>query len=675
MDDTATYRELFFEETDEYLQTLNDCVLELEQNPNDKSTIEEIFRAAHTLKGMAATMGYNTMTELTHSMENVFELFRNGTLEVNSQIITTIFDCLDMLSEIVEDLREEKYLEYDISHLLKELSNISNKEEKKQETQENPKDGENNIDIEETDIMIIERAREKDYKAFNITVKLVDYCVLKGARAYLIVNKLEQQGDIIKTNPSPEKLEIGEFKDTFQLIYLSKEEMERVKELVENNAEIEKVSIEEINIEQGIEEQEAIEEVEKTQSNMEQNAETKSNKKTEQKTEERHGSHHMNQSIRVDINRLDSFMNLVSELVIYRTRLEDLSSKYTTTEINEPLEHVARITSELQDLVLKIRMEPVSVVLNRFPRMIRDLSKELDKEIQLVIEGEETELDRTVISELGEPLVHLLRNAAGHGIEHVDERLALGKDKVGLIKLTAYQEGDKVVISLSDDGKGLDPQVIKASAERKGISTEGMSNRDLIQLIFNPGFSTAKEVTNVSGRGVGMDVVKQKIASLGGSIDVISEVNKGTTFIIKLPLTLSIIQALMVNVGQETFALPLGIIETVVKVNEGEIFRSHKNEVYIYREKAIPIIRVSDKLSIESKGDNEHLIIILLGDQHYGLLVDGLIGQQEIVIKKLSGLLAQMKEYIGATILGNGDITLILDVGNLCTTGKGDNVE
>ena len=368
-------------------------------------------------------------------------------------------------------------------------------------------------------------------------------------------------------------------------------------------------------------------------------------------------------------------MNLVSELVIYRTRLEDLSNQYNITEINEPLEHVGRITSDLQDLVLKIRMQPVNVVLNRFPRMIRDLSKELNKEIELIIEGEETELDRTVVSELGEPLVHLIRNAADHGIESREERLALGKSEIGLIRLSAYQEGNRVVITVRDDGKGIDPEVIKESAVKKGINTEGLGDRELVQLIFHQGFSTAENVTNVSGRGVGMDVVRQKIASLGGDIQVMSEVNVGTTFLIKLPLTLSIIQALMVSIGEETFALPLGIIERVVKVEPEEIIKSHNSEIYIERGRAIPIIRVNEKLGIESAKDNKHIILITLGEQHYGLLVDDLIGQQEIVIKKLGGTLSKMKEYLGATILGNGDIVLILDVGNLCSNGKGDRYE
>lgn len=652
MDDTSKYRDLFFDESDEYLQTLNDCLLQLEKNSDDKALLDEIFRAAHTLKGMAATMGYKTMTKLTHGMESVLELFRTGGSAIDSDVISLIFKCLDKLSEIVEDLRIEKYIEYDISDLLKTLEDVAKKGNSPMSVKEDESFDVSDDEISDTDRMVIQNAIGLNFSAYNITIKIANTSLLKGARAYLVVNKLGQQGEIIQSSPTTEKLEEGNFGNVFKLIYLSKLDRDSIREIIESTAEIEEVLIQEVNLNNKPEEK-------------------VSTKEEESKTT----AHHVNQSIRVDLSRLDSFMNLVSELVIYRTRLEDLSKQYNTTEINEPLEHVARITSELQDLVLNIRMQPVNVVFNRFPRMIRDLSNELNKEIELIIEGEETELDRTVVSELGEPLVHIMRNAADHGIDSVSDRLALGKPKVGLIKLSAYQEGNRVVITVSDDGKGIDPVVIRESATRKGIDTQGMSDRDLVQLIFDQGFSTVEKVTDVSGRGVGMDVVKQKIASLGGDIQVISEVNKGTTIVIKLPLTLSIIQALMVKIGTETFALPLGIIERVVKVEKDEISKSHDNEVYIYRDKAVPVVRLNEKLSIDSLGDNKHIILVTLGDQNFALLVDDLIGQQEIVIKKLNGVLSKMKEYLGVTILGNGDITIILDISTLCNEGKEDKVE
>ncbi len=643
MDDMTKYKELFFEESDEYIQTLNDCLLELEKNPEEKNIIDEIFRAAHTLKGMAATMGYKTMTELTHHMENVFSLFKNGTVAVSSDIISILFKCLDKLLEIIEDLRVENYIEYDIDDLLKVLDSIG-KDDTKIHDIKKVNENSLNTKIDDTDLMIIEEAKDKGYNSYNIIIKVSEDCQLKGARAYLVVNRLESSGEIIHSDPSPEQLEAGDFDIKFKLIYLSKLDKDTIFEKIDGIAEIDDIIIEEID-------KETLGKEEETKAKIIETVSKKPEAKKQVKVET--SSHNnVNQSIRVDLSRLDQFMNLVSELVIYRNRLEDISSRLGVTEINSPLEQVTRITSDLQDLVLKIRMEPVSVVFNRFPRMIRDLSKDLDKELELVIEGEDTELDRTVISELGEPLVHLLRNAADHGIESKDERIALGKSETGLIKLTAYQEGNKVVITVSDDGKGIKPENIGK--------------------IFDQGFSTVKEVTDISGRGVGMDVVKQKITSLGGTIDVNSEVNKGTIFTINLPLTLSIIQSLMIKVGGEIFALPLGIIEKVVEIENKEIVKSQSNEIYIYRGQAIPVIRLDKKLSLESKEGNKHLIIILLGSQYYGLLVDDLIGQQEIVIKKLGGVLKKTKEYLGATILGNGDIILILDAGNLCSEGKVD---
>ncbi|OLS01531.1 chemotaxis protein CheA [Tissierella creatinophila] len=663
MDDTTKYRDLFFEETDEYLQTLNECILELEEHPEEKGLLDEIFRSAHTLKGMAATMGYKTMTELTHSMENVFELFKNGTLKITAETITLIFSCLDKLAEIVEDLRGDIEKEYDISEILKSLEALSSGEKDvKNETD----DGFSIISLNSLDNtlrMLINNGKERSYDAYNIAVKLDEKCTLKGARSYLIINRLEQIGDVIHLDPPAEKLEEGNFDRVFRIIFLSQLSLDEVKENINDNVEIEDIIVEEIDLSKA---QEFTPKIEEIAEEVKDGESVKEESDTKESSSSKSGNHAMNQSIRVDLSRLDRFMNLVSELVIYRTRLEDLSTKYKATEIYEPLENVERITSELQDLVLKIRMQPVKVVLNRFPRMIRDLSQELDKDLELLIEGEETELDRTVVSELAEPLVHLIRNAADHGIESREARRELGKAEKGLINLTAYQEGNRVILIVKDDGRGINPEIIEKSAARKGIETKGLSERDMINLIFHPGFSTVEHVTNVSGRGVGMDVVKQKITSLGGTIDVESKIDEGSTFTIKLPLTLSIIQALMVNIGEETFALPLGIIEKIVKVEKEEIVLSHDKEIYVYREKMVPVIRINEKLGIESTRENNHLILITLGHKYYALLVDDLIGQQEIAIKKLSGTLGNMKEYLGATILGNGDITLILDVGNLC---------
>lgn len=669
MDDNSVYRTLFFEETDDHLQQLNDHVLALESNPQDTALLNDIFRSAHTLKGMAATMGYDVMTQLTHKMENIFELFKTVTLSVTSDSISLIFKCLDRLSELVEDLREEKELQPNqITDLLLELDQVEQQSQNQSDQQHSETTTSDTPlaqlslafeQLDSSDLFVIEQAVAGDYHAFSIAVRLEKDSMLKGPRAFLIMEKLEQSGDILHTEPSAEQLEEGDFDSDFRLVYLTQNELAEVQKNIASNSEIEEFRVEPFQANPS----QATNETLKTDTTKEPTTKTK-------ETMTHHASV-SNQSIRVDLSRLDSFLDLVSELVVYRNQLEDVSHRENIEAIKDPLEQVSHLTSELQDLVLRIRMQQVNVVFSRFPRMVRDLSTELGKEMDLVIIGEETELDKTVVSELSEPLVHLLRNSVDHGIESPEEREALGKSRKGTIRLAAYQEGNRVIITLEDDGKGLDPQVIKASAERKGLATEGLSDEEIQQLIFHPGFSTAEKVTNISGRGVGMDVVQSKIANLGGTIELWSRPNKGTRFTIKLPLTLSIIQALMVRVGTETFAIPLDLVERVVIIKEEEVIQTVSQEVYRFQEDLIPIIRTDQLLGIEGNTVGKKFAIIVNSEQqYYGLLADELVGQQEIVIKKIDPLLQQLDRYQGATILGNGSIALILDVNAICGEKK-----
>ena len=478
---------------------------------------------------------------------------------------------------------------------------------------------------------------------------------------------MEEYGEIIKSVPCAEDLESENFDREIGLIYLSNVSYEEVSNLLNNISEIDEVVIDKISIdnkkittENSKQKQEIPTEVKKEEKKKDEIV----NKITPKEVSKNRKKVH--QSVRVDLERLDKFLTMVSELVIHRTRLEQITDNLRITELNETLEQVARTTLDLQDLVMKIRMLPLEVVFNRFPRMIRDLSVDLDKDMELIIEGQETELDRTVIDEIGEPLIHLLRNAADHGIESREERIAKGKDPVGKIKLIAYPEGTKAVIKVEDDGGGINLEKVRRKAEEKGINTEGMTDSDIRNLIFDQGFSTNTEVTDISGRGVGMDVVKTKIASLGGSVDVTSEEGKGTSFIIKLPLTLQIIQALLVKIGKETMAISLGYIDRVIDYKEDIIKKTNNKEVIIYNENVIPLIRVNEKLQIEPDEDSRNYIVIVkIGEKTVGLLVDSLLGQQEIVIKPLGKTLKGLKEYIGATILGDGLVTLILDVAAL----------
>lgn len=671
MEDNSAYRDLFFEETDTNLEILNEEVLRLEQNPEDKAIVDAIFRAAHTLKGMAATMGYTTMAHLTHALENVFELYKDPNVPVTTDSVSLVFETLDTLTDIVEALRAGEDGEMDISSLVQSLeavvSGSDEQEESPSDMKPQPEGAAVSLDLDSSDLAVIEEAQRQEFNAFGIAVKVDEESVMKAARAYLVMNKLESEGDIIFTDPSPDQIEEGDFGEQFQLVILTKLEETAIKEMILDISEIEEVAL--VNLKEGLPkaDEKSIEEKDTSLNTSEDNKE-----KTETKAPKTSASRPVSrQTIRVDLTRLDQFMNLVSELVIHRTRLEDLGEKGQMKELSEPLTQVGRITTELQELVLQLRMQPFNVVVQRFPRMLRDLTNELGKEIQLVTDGEDTELDRTVVSELGEPLIHLLRNAADHGIEMPDEREKAGKPRQGTIKLAAYPEGNRVIVTLSDDGKGLDPVAIKASAEKKGISTDGLSDEEIQQLIFHPGFSTAAKVTGISGRGVGMDAVKEKIGSLNGTIETISVVGEGTTFRITLPLTLSIIQSLLVKAGGETFALPQAVIDKVNVFSEEDAIQVHQREVYRYNGQTIPITRLTQSLGLESdKETTPHVIVVLLGDDYHAVVVDELVQQKEIVIKKLGKELESMKKFLGATILGDGSISLILDLTTICTERK-----
>lgn len=375
-------------------------------------------------------------------------------------------------------------------------------------------------------------------------------------------------------------------------------------------------------------------------------------------------------TVRVDIDRLDTLMNLVSELIIIKTRMEDMSGAASKDDMNEAIEYLERITTNLHDAVMKVRMVPIERVFNRFPRMVRDLSKELDKEINLEMLGEETEVDRTVIDEIGDPLIHLIRNSIDHGIEHPDERIELGKNKIGTVKLKSYPDGNNVVIEVEDDGKGIDHEVIKRKSIEKEIideeSAEKLTKDELIALLFKAGFSTTDSISDVSGRGVGLDVVKSKIESINGSIEVETFEGKGTKFIIRIPLTLAIIQALLIKLDEEIYAIPLSSISEITSIEEEEIREIQGQEIILYRNSTLPIVRVNRLMGIEdSYMDELTVVIVKKGDKQAGLIVHELIGQQEIVIKPLGKFLANIKYLAGATILGNGKISLILDVNSL----------
>lgn len=669
--DVSQYMGMFLEESMDNLQTLNEALLDLEQNPNNIDKVNEIFRVAHTIKGMAATMGYSNIAELTHKMEDVLSRFREGKLSVTRNVVTVLFDCLDTLEKMVSNIEDGNDEDVEIANIIEDLENVVNdkiemKEEKEDANKENISSS-TKIELNQYDLSVMKQASENGFNGVNIEIILREDTLLKSARAFLIVQELETQGEILKSFPSTEDIENEQFDTELFFVLITSKSKEDIEDLVMNISEVRSVEtsyvvLDDVLItEKNIANDEIVSELEKI--HIKEDLAKNKVEKQEKKKENNKKAH---QSVRVDLQRIDKLMNMVSELVIYRTRLEQIVINDKSQELIETLEQVERTTSDLQDLVMKIRMLPLEVVFNRFPRMIRDLSVELKKEINFVIEGAETELDRTVIDEIGEPLIHLLRNAADHGIESEEERIAKGKDPVGTIKLVAYQEGTKALIKVSDDGAGINLEKVKAKAEKVGINTDGLSDNDIRNLIFAQGFSTNTVVTDISGRGVGMDVVKTKISSLGGTVDVISEEGKGSSFIIKLPLTLQIIQALLVKVGNETLAISLGFIDRVIDYKEENIKKTNGEEVIVYRDSIIPLIRLNERLGIEViESKKKFIIIVKIGEKTVGLLVDSLFGQQEIVIKPLGKTLRSLKEYIGATILGNGLVTLILDVAAL----------
>ncbi len=676
--DVSQYMGMFLEESMDNLQTLNEALLDLEQEPDNIDKVNEIFRVAHTIKGMAATMGFSNIAELTHKMEDVLSKFREGKLQVSRNVVTVLFECLDTLERMVSNIEEGNDEEVEIENIMKSLENVGNekisinKQEEMTEEHDTNKGNEVskdsiNIALNEYDLSVLRQAKQNGFNGVNVEITLREDTLLKSARAFLIVQELETQGEILKSFPSTEDIENEQFDTELIFVLITTKSKEEIEEITNNISEVRKVvtsyvSIEDIHQdEKSTVQDEIVSELEKI--HIKDNISSNKIEKQDKKKDNNKKAH---QSVRVDLQRIDKLMNMVSELVIYRTRLEQIVINDKSQELIETLEQVERTTSDLQDLVMKIRMLPLEVVFNRFPRMIRDLSVELKKEINFIIEGSETELDRTVIDEIGEPLIHLLRNAADHGIETKEERITKGKDPVGTIRLVAYQEGTKALIKVTDDGAGINLEKVKAKAEKVGINTDGLSDNDIRNLIFAQGFSTNTVVTDISGRGVGMDVVKTKISSLGGTVDVISEEGKGSSFIIKLPLTLQIIQALLVKVGNETLAISLGFIDRVIDYKEENVKKTNGEEVIVYRDSIIPLIRLSDRLGIENKESKKKFIIIVkVGEKTVGLLVDSLFGQQEIVIKPLGRTLKSLKEYIGATILGNGLVTLILDVAAL----------
>ena len=694
--DVTQYLEIFLDETKEHLQSLSDQFMILEQEPDNMDTINEIFRSAHTLKGMAGTMGYKRMQTLTHDMENVFSEVRNNTIKVDGAMVDLLFQCLDALEEYTENIQNTgDEGTNDNEHLIKALNDYlaknsgdgapqPAKEEKKEPAKEEPKQEAGadpgkekwrEIKLGDTEHTVIAEAKKQGKKCLGVTVYVQESCILKAARAFLVYKALEELGDMIVSVPSAQDIEDEHFEFDFSVIILTDADVETVKNAILNVSEIEAAyvgEVEPVQPEEAVKPAAIAEAQPKEEEQPKKAAPAAPAKAADKKPISKPI---VNRTVRVDIEKLDVLMNLVSELIIAKNSLVSTSSQegiLTNNTFNEQIEYLESVTTNLHESVMKVRMVPIETVVQKFPKMIRDLSKKLDKKMQLIMSGEETELDRTVVDEIGDPLMHLLRNSADHGLESAEVRAQRGKPEQGSIFLDAYQDGNNVVIEVRDDGNGIDVEAVKKKAIERGTITpeqaENMADKDVIGLLFLPSFSTSEKVTDVSGRGVGLDVVKSKIESLSGEVEVKTKLGEGSTFIIRLPLTLAIIQALMVEVGGEKYAIPLGSIQTIEDVEPAEIKYVQAKEVINLRGTVIPLIRLNEVLDNEStKKPDENLLVIIVkkGDKLAGLVVDELMGQQEIVIKSLGNYINKNKIISGATILGDGEIALILDTNAL----------
>ncbi len=702
--DVSQYLEIFIDETSEHLQNLSDCIMELEKDPENMDTINEIFRAAHSLKGMAGTMGFKRMQRLTHDMENVFQEVRSEKVKVTSSMIDLLFKCLDAIEGYLDNVKASSDEGTEDNELIiKELNDFiaaedgaaaapAQAEPKKEEAPAQTAGGDDKkyfeFGLSESEKDKIKQAEEGGAHIYGMTIYIQKECLLKAARAFLVFKAVEEFGEILVYNPSSQDIEDEKFDCDFSIFIASDEPYEKIAEAAKSVSEIDKVVGEEVKYETLAAKQEKAEAdaaaAEKSQDapagaapaqEQPQAQAAKPAAKTQSSGNKKQtvAKPVTNRTVRVDIEKLDALMNQVSELIIAKNSLVSISSTdsgdFQNQSFHEQIEYLERITTNLHESVMKVRMVPIESVVAKFPRMIRDLSRKLDKKMELYMTGEDTELDRTVVDQIGDPLQHLLRNSADHGLEDNATRIAKGKPEVGSIFLNAFQEGNNVIIQVGDDGNGIDVEAVRNKAIERGVITEEqaetMSQKEIINLLFLPSFSMAKKITDISGRGVGLDVVKSNIEALGGDVEVKTELGVGTTFTVRLPLTLAIIQALMVEIRDEKYAIALGSISNIEDIPVKDIKYVEAQEVIHLRGKVIPLIRMDQVLDIEPKEEEPEsltVVIVQKGENLAGLVVDNLIGQQEIVIKSLGKYINNNKIISGATILGDGEVALILDV-------------
>jgi len=637
--DVSHYLGVFIEEAKEHIESLEENLVKLEKEPYNQDLIQAIFRSFHTIKGSSGSMGFQQMTELAHLLENLLDRVRRGEVSVSSSLIDLLLQGVDFLKRMLEEITKKgQEPDWNMEEIFSALQDFRGEKEK------------------------------DDSGEYWLTVKLASDCSMKGVRAYLVISRLQDSGiEVVNTVPSLSDLEGENFGQSFDILVRTALPPEEVVKIVGSVAEIERVEVKE---------------GEKEKKNQ---IEEKEEKNTISLPGEQKITTNLKKTVRVDVERLDSLLNLVGELVIDRTRLEDIIQRLKDYQelvqfreiLSDTTTHIGRVTNDLQMEIMKARMLPLAEVFNRFPRLIRDLARQSGKEIDFIIEGEETELDRSLLEEITDPLIHLLRNAVDHGIESREERINKGKPPQGKVILRAYQEENSVVIVVEDDGRGLDVEKIKDKVVGMGLVTpeevSKMSEREIVDFIFYPGFSTSDEVTEVSGRGVGMDVVKRNIERVNGQVRVESQLGVGTTFYLRLPLTLAIIRALLVKVGESIYSIPLSDVVEIEKVEKKDTYWVNRVLTTLFRGKTIPLLwlealldsRKYNFISEDEIPEVLYTVVVSASSSLAGLVVDEVLGEQEIVIKSLGSYMRDVRGLGGATILGDGGISLIIDVASL----------
>ncbi|GEK58043.1 chemotaxis protein CheA [Marinococcus halophilus] len=650
------YLDMFIEESQEHIQAINVHLLELEKQPEDETIIGEIFRSAHTMKGMAGTMGYDDLTNVTHALENVLDQMREKTRLADAETMDVLLEAADIAEEIVENIASGGDGKKDIQAITAKLLGKSTQSETALKTEKTKSVA---MDWNEYDQAVIAQSVDSGMQAYTIQVVLEEHAMLKAARAYMVFEALEADGYVIKSVPEASDIEAERFDNEFTVAVVTAAAKEEVVSRIASISEIGEVLAEEIELGSKTENRESSE---KPTVPVEKETSAPERKRAD-----------TNKTIRVNIDRLDKLMNLFEELVIDRGRLERISEEIRSSELTETVERMSRTTGSLQEIILHMRMVPVDQVFSRFPKMVRSLSRDLGKQIELEVIGAETELDRSIIDEIGDPLVHLIRNSIDHGIEMPEKRRQNGKPEEGHVELRAYHSGNHVYIEIEDDGGGIDRErVLKKAVENEVIAAEdadALTDYDIHQFIFSAGFSTVDKVTDLSGRGVGLDVVKNTFESLGGVISVHSEKGKGTKFSIQLPLTLSIIDVMLVDVGQEHYGLPLTSIVETASIKSDSIFYVHKRKMIDFRGNIIPVMFLEDVFEVpvarEWDRENYSVVVVHKGEKMAALVVDSFIGQQDVVLKSLGHYLRDVRAISGATILGDGNVALIVDTNAL----------